>query len=75
MLQNFIAVLIASFAFHKQAVSQSLPVVDLGYSLHQASSFNVHFNAVCRRDTFADNFPRHPGERTISPTFGMQNHL
>ncbi|KAL8874457.1 MAG: hypothetical protein Q9174_000202 [Haloplaca sp. 1 TL-2023] len=41
MLQRrLLAVLLPLFATYRRAASEALPVVDLGYSLHQASSFN-----------------------------------
>lgn len=41
MLQNLAPLLLAVFILSKQSAAQNLPIVDLGYVLHQASSFNV----------------------------------
>ncbi|KAL8833400.1 MAG: hypothetical protein Q9170_004281 [Blastenia crenularia] len=41
MLQNILALLFTCLVFYDEAASQSLPLVDLGYSLHQASGFNT----------------------------------
>lgn len=73
MVLRFLVLLVAYVPDIMQAAptATQLPIVDLGYSLHQASSFNVSYWKEFGFVFLLNPLTSRPGERTTSPIFAM----